>query len=91
MNKTLLEVKNLRTYFSLEEGILKAVDDVSFKLEENKTLGLVGESGCGKSVTAQSIMGLISKPGEVTGEINYFGIKKNIDLIKIIDNENLLC
>ncbi len=60
-----LEVKNLKTYFYTGEGIIKAVDDVSFSVPKGKTLGLVGESGCGKSVTAMSITRLISPPGWV--------------------------
>jgi oligopeptide/dipeptide ABC transporter ATP-binding protein len=58
----LLEVNDLRTYFFTREGSVQAVDGVSFEVERGKTLGLVGESGCGKSVTALSIMGLIPKP-----------------------------
>ncbi len=65
--KIILEVKNLKTYFYTEEGVVKAVDGVSFKMHENKILGLVGETGCGKSVTALSVMGLISSPGEIEG------------------------
>jgi oligopeptide/dipeptide ABC transporter ATP-binding protein len=62
-----LEVKNLKTYFFTEAGVVKAVDDVSFSVAEGKTLGLVGESGCGKSVTAMSIARLISPPGKIVG------------------------
>ena len=62
-----LEVKNLKTYFFTGEGIVKAVDDVSFRVPKGKTLGLVGESGCGKSVTAMSITRLISPPGRIAG------------------------
>ena len=58
----LLEVKNLRTYFYTEEGVVRAVDGVSWDLEEGETLGLVGESGCGKTVTAMSILRLIPQP-----------------------------
>jgi oligopeptide/dipeptide ABC transporter ATP-binding protein len=58
----LLEVNDLHTYFHTREGVVRAVDGVSFTLERGKTLGIVGESGCGKSVTALSIMGLIPKP-----------------------------
>ncbi len=50
---TVLEIKGLRTYFTLDEGILKAVDDVSLQVGRRETLGVIGESGCGKSVTAQ--------------------------------------
>jgi oligopeptide/dipeptide ABC transporter ATP-binding protein len=71
----LLEVRNLRTYFYLPDGIVKAVDDVSFRVEEGEIVGLVGESGCGKSVTALSILGLIpTPPGRiVSGEILFQG------------------
>ena len=65
----ILEVKNLRTYFYLDEGILKAVDGVDFFIKEGKTLGVVGESGCGKSVTAQAILRIVPNPGKVDGEI----------------------
>jgi oligopeptide/dipeptide ABC transporter ATP-binding protein len=58
----LLEVNDLRTHFFTREGVVRAVDGVDFSLEKGKTLGIVGESGCGKSVTALSIMGLIPKP-----------------------------
>ena len=58
----LIEVSDLRTYFHTREGIVRAVDGVSFSVEKGRTLGIVGESGCGKSVTALSIMGLIPKP-----------------------------
>ena len=67
----LLDVKNLATYFYTLEGVVKAVDGVSYDLEPGETLGLVGESGCGKSVSALSVMGLIPwPPGKVvSGEI----------------------
>jgi peptide/nickel transport system ATP-binding protein len=64
----LLEVRGLKTYFASTEGDYRAVDGVSFTLEPGRTLGLVGESGCGKSVTSLSIMGLIpSPPGRIAG------------------------
>ena len=62
MNKVVLEVKNLRTYFHVKEGVARAVDGVSFKLSEGETLGLVGESGCGKTVTSLSILKLLDVP-----------------------------
>ncbi|MDX6575086.1 MAG: peptide/nickel transport system ATP-binding protein [Blastocatellia bacterium] len=61
----LLEVKNLHTYFPTREGLVRAVDGVSFHLDRGELLGLVGESGCGKSMTALSIMRLISPPGKI--------------------------
>jgi oligopeptide/dipeptide ABC transporter ATP-binding protein len=61
----LLEIKGLKTYFYTEDGIVKAVDGVDFNVEKGEILGLVGESGCGKSVTALSIMQLISRPGRI--------------------------
>lgn len=64
---TLLEVKDLKTYFFTDDGIVKAVDGVSFDVNKGEILGLVGESGCGKSVTSFSILQLIDQPGEVVG------------------------
>jgi oligopeptide transport system ATP-binding protein len=58
----LLEVNDLKTYFYTREGVVQAVDGVTFQVDKGKTIGIVGESGCGKSVTALSIMGLIPKP-----------------------------
>src|SRR4029079_1127977 len=63
----LLEVTNLETHFHTEEGTLRAVDGVSFRLDRGRTLALVGESGCGKSVTAQSVLRLINPPGRIVG------------------------
>ena len=79
-----LEVKNLKTYFFTDEGVVKAVDDVSFSVEQGKTLGLVGESGCGKSVTAMSISRLVSQPGKIVdGEI----LLNGRNLVSFSDNE----
>ncbi len=73
--KTLIEVKNLKTYFFTEEGVVKAVDGVSFDIFKNEILGLVGETGCGKSVTALSILGLVRAPGKiVNGSITLNGL-----------------
>ena len=71
----LLEVKDLATYFYTDEGIIKALDGISFSINEGEILGLVGETGCGKSVTATSIMGLIpSPPGKIVrGSILFKG------------------
>jgi len=77
-NKPLLEVKGLKTYFYTEDGVVRAVDGVNFDVYPGEVLGIVGESGCGKSVTSLSIMRLISKPGKIdAGEI-------------LLDGENLL-
>ena len=63
----LLEVTNLRTEFPTRAGLVRAVNDVSFHIDEGELLGLVGESGCGKSITALSVMRLISPPGKIAG------------------------
>jgi oligopeptide/dipeptide ABC transporter ATP-binding protein len=71
----LLEIKGLKTYFYTEDGIVKAVDGVDFNVKQGEILGLVGESGCGKSVTALSIMQLVRDPGRIIdGEINFRSI-----------------
>jgi oligopeptide/dipeptide ABC transporter ATP-binding protein len=83
-NQPLLEVKNLKTYFFTEDGVVKAVDGVDFVVYPGEVLGLVGESGCGKSVTSLSVMRLITKPGKVVdGEINFGGE----DLLKFSESE----
>jgi peptide/nickel transport system ATP-binding protein len=75
MAERLLDVKNLKTYFFTDEGVVRAVDGVDLYIEKGETLGVVGESGCGKSVTALSIMKLIPQPPGriVEGEISYDG------------------
>ena len=75
MSENLLEVKNLKTYFFTDGGVVKSVDDVSFNVKPGKTLGVVGESGCGKSITSLSIMQLVEMPpGKIVGgEIIYNG------------------
>jgi oligopeptide/dipeptide ABC transporter ATP-binding protein len=71
---TLLELKNLSTEFKTDDGLIKAVDDVSLKIEEREIVGVVGESGCGKSVTQLSVMRLIRPPGKITsGQIIFEG------------------
>lgn len=72
---TILEVKNLKTYFYTDDGVIKACDDVSFSINRGETLALVGESGSGKSVTAMSILKLLpTPPGKiVSGEVNFNG------------------
>ena len=71
----LLEVKDLKTHFFTREGVVRAVDGVSFEVDKGKTLGIVGESGCGKSVTALSIMGLLPQPPAkiVDGSVSFEG------------------
>ena len=77
----LLEIKDLRTYFFSHEGTVKAVDGINLKLSKGETLGLVGESGCGKSVTALSIMRLIpSPPGKILGGKIHFEGKNLLEL-----------
>ena len=89
MSDKLLEVKNLRTYFHTDDGVVKSVDDVSFEVKRGKTLGVVGESGCGKSITSLSIMQLVEiPPGKIeSGEILYEGedlLKKSKDEMRKI-------
>ena len=83
-NEKILEVKNLDVCFFTEEGKLPAIDNLSLSIRAGETLGVVGESGCGKSMTALSIMRLISSPGKITnGEVLF----KGQDLIKLSDKE----
>src|SRR5215831_2119544 len=68
--KPILEVRDLRTYFFPEEGTVRAVDGAQLDVYPRRTLGIVGESGCGKSVTARSILRIVERPGRiVSGEI----------------------
>ena len=67
MSERLLEVRDLQTVFRLRDGVVRAVDGASFGVDRGEVLGLVGESGCGKSVTSLSILRLISEPGEIVG------------------------
>jgi len=80
----LLEVNNLRTHFPTRAGLVRAVDGVSFYLDRGELLGLVGESGCGKSMTALSVMRLIAPPGKIVGGEILFDGK---DLLKFSDSE----
>ena len=83
--KPLLEVSDLRTYFTTDSGVSKAVDGISFSMPKGKTLAIVGESGCGKSVTALSILKLVPDPmGKIeTGSIMFDGL----DLVKLSERE----
>src|ERR1700730_4619895 len=72
MGDRLLEVRDLSVHFPLDEGTVRAVDGLSYSLERGRTLGVVGESGCGKTVTAQSILRILPRPGRIVqGEIMY--------------------
>ena len=64
-NKKILDVQDLKVYFYTQRGVSKAVDGNNFRMYENETLAIVGESGCGKSVTAMSILGLVDEPGKI--------------------------
>lgn len=88
----LLDVKNLKTYFYLDEGTVRAIDGVDFSILRGQTLGVVGESGCGKSVTARSILRIVPKPGRiVAGEITFHRVAEArpgstlFDLVKLSD------
>jgi len=86
--KTILEIKNLKTYFFTEKGVVRAVDGVDLKVDRGTTLGVVGESGCGKSVTASSVMRLVkSPPGKIVdGQMLFYPSKngqKVVDLAKL--------
>jgi peptide/nickel transport system ATP-binding protein len=85
----LLSVRDLETHFVLDEGTVIALDGVSFDVNPGKTLGIVGESGCGKSVTARSILGIVDRPGRIVGGEIWFranngdGKEKLLDLAKL--------
>ena len=80
----LLEVKNLQTHFATPDGVLRAVDGLSFHVDAGETVGIVGESGCGKSVTSMSILRLVqTPPGKIAGSIRFEGR----DLIQASDQE----
>jgi len=80
----LIEVENLKIYFMTRGGPARAVDDIGFSIEENKTLGLIGESGCGKTTTAMSLMKFIKPPGQIVGGcIRYMGT----DIVPMTDEQ----
>ncbi|MFH1329673.1 MAG: ABC transporter ATP-binding protein [Actinomycetota bacterium] len=85
MAEPLLQVKDLRTYFTTHEGVVRAVDGVTFTIDKGEKFGVVGESGCGKSVCALSVMRLIERPaGEiVTGQVLFHGL----DLLRLTEDE----
>ena len=86
MTQPLLELSGLSTIFSTDDGIVRAVNDVSFSIARGQTLGVVGESGCGKSVTGLSILQLVPPPGQIErGQILYYreGEEKPIDITQL--------
>jgi peptide/nickel transport system ATP-binding protein len=86
----LLAVRDLKTYFYQDEGLVRAVDGVSFEMAPGATLGIVGESGCGKSVTARSILRLVDRPGKILqGEMHFRRPTRNGDLPQVVDLASL--
>src|SRR5258706_9231112 len=93
----LLSVRNLKTYFTQDEGTVRAVDGVSFDMAPGATLGIVGESGCGKSITARSIMRIVDRPGRIVEGAIHFqrpagadGAGQTVDLVKLEPNGTLM-
>ncbi|MBN1992865.1 MAG: ABC transporter ATP-binding protein [Anaerolineae bacterium] len=85
-NNVLLDVNNLKTYFFMDEGTARALDGVDFQVKRGQTLGVVGESGCGKSVTARSILRIVPRPGRIVeGKITYYLPVENGTLTEVID------
>jgi peptide/nickel transport system ATP-binding protein len=86
-DNVILEMKDVKVHFHLDEGILKAVDGVDLQIKRGMTLGIVGESGCGKSVTSQALLRIVPKPGQVEGEIKLqrsgAGSNEAVDLVKL--------
>src|SRR5688572_26093024 len=82
-NDLILDIKNLRVYFPLDEGVLKAVDGASLSIRKNRTLGIVGESGCGKTATGQSILRIVPRPGKIEGQILFHNEGEIIDLASL--------
>ena len=95
--RSLVRVESLKVYFYLTEGTVHALEDVSFEIGRGKTLGVVGESGCGKSVTSQAIMQMIPEPGKiVNGQVTFFryapdGSAQEIDITKLKPDSDEIC
>jgi len=83
MAETLLEVKDLWVSFNTSSGLVKALNGVSFKIEKNESIGIVGESGCGKSITARAIMRILEKNSLMKGEINLYDDDKRIPISEL--------
>ena len=84
MHYPLLEISGLRTVFDTDDGQVRAVDDVSFTIEGGRTLGVVGESGCGKSVTGLSILQLVPSPGQIeAGHIRYHKNGQSVEITEL--------
>jgi len=81
--QVVLSVRNLKTYFYLPHGVLKAVDGISFDVHRGELVGLVGESGCGKSITARSILNMVRKPGKPMGEVLFFEDGQSFNLLAV--------
>ena len=81
---SILEIKNLKVYYMTKEGPAKAVDSINFSVEKNKTVGLIGESGCGKTTTARAIMKFVKEPGKIAGGEILF---KDKDILKMTDSK----
>ena len=87
MTEILLEVRNLKTYFYTDEGVVRALDGVSFEIQKGRTLGVLGESGCGKTIASLSILRLIQSPGKIVeGEIQYHNGTSTTDLTALEAN-----
>lgn len=93
MEQPLLRIQNLQTYFNTSLGVVHAVDGVSFDVKRGETVGLVGESGCGKSITARSILGIVPPPGAIVGGNILYSPNDNertVDLAELDPKSSLL-
>ncbi len=97
MKQPLVKVEGLKVHFNLNEGLVRAIEDVSFEIERGKTLGVVGESGCGKSVTSQAIMQMVPPPGKiVSGQITFYRYPADrapeaIDITSLKPDSDAIC
>ncbi|MFN8440264.1 MAG: ABC transporter ATP-binding protein [Caldilineaceae bacterium] len=89
MAEPLIEIKDLRVEFNVREGVVKAVDGLNLTINRGETVGVIGESGCGKSVTARAILNMVPKPGKSSGEILYHRSRGNgnIDVVDLIKTD----